>query len=204
MFKCKLTSKLNQGELTPLSWTCWYVWNCEGRVWGGYSSLVLVGMCHHRIWKQTHTNTNFSRKSDPFIYQLDQFSAKFWAKSSDFPKIFLNLSQFWKIDPFIYQILHFIKGHSYTKRLILLPMLAAHPRRVFYTEYPRKVGCGLWTCCCNFFYSGMWPILCFFSYLLLFIHIIENVCMSLCQISCILLSLWINDAKTRKSKLKLY
>ena len=32
-----------------------------------------------------------------------------------------------KIDPFIYQILHFIRGHSYTKRLISLLMLAAHP-----------------------------------------------------------------------------
>ena len=57
-----------------------------------------------------------------------------------FPKIFLNLSQFWlnfgKIDPFIYQILHLTRGHSYTKRLILLPMLAAHLCRVFCTKYP--------------------------------------------------------------------
>ena len=62
---------------------------------GGYSSLVLVGMCRHGIWKYTHTNTNFSRKSDPFIYQSVQFLAKFWAKSPDFSKIFLHLSQFW-------------------------------------------------------------------------------------------------------------
>ena len=40
-------------------------------------------------------NTNFSRKSDPFMYQLVQFVAKFWAKSPDFSKFFLNLSQFW-------------------------------------------------------------------------------------------------------------
>ena len=61
----------------------------------GYSSFVPVGMCHYGIWKQTHTNINFSRKSDPFIYQLNQFCAKFWAKSPDFSQIFLNLSQFW-------------------------------------------------------------------------------------------------------------
>ena len=43
---------------------------------------------------------------------------------------------FEKIDPFMYQILRFLRGHSYTKTLILLPMLAAHPRRVFCTDYP--------------------------------------------------------------------
>ena len=88
-------------------------------------------------------NTNFSRKSDPFMYQLVQFVAKFWAKSPDFSKFFLNLSQFWlkfgellKNQPIHIPILHFIRGHSYTKRLILLPMLATHPRRVFCIKYP--------------------------------------------------------------------
>ena len=37
----------------------------------------------------------FSRTSNPFIYQSAQFWIKFWAKSFDFSKIFLNLSQFW-------------------------------------------------------------------------------------------------------------
>ena len=32
--------------------------------------------------------------------------------------------------------MHFIRGHSYTKRLILLAMLAARSRRVFCTEFP--------------------------------------------------------------------
>ena len=49
----------------------------------------------------------------------------------------LNLGKFWKVDPFKYQILCLIRGHSYTKRLILLPMLMACPRRVFCTGYPR-------------------------------------------------------------------
>ena len=96
----------------------------------------------------------FGLKVDPYKYQ---FYMKKWpihisigpilglilSKITHFSKIFLNLSQFWlkvgkilKIDPFIYQILCFIRCHSYTKRLILLPMLAAHPRRFLYTEYP--------------------------------------------------------------------
>ena len=54
-----------------------------------------------------------------------------------------NLENFWKINPFIYQILYFIRGHSYTKRLMLLPMLAAHPRRVFCTKYPPGPKCNL-------------------------------------------------------------
>ena len=46
------------------------------------------------------------------MYQSAQFGVKLWAKSPNFSKIFLNLSQFWlkfgefwKIDPFKYQIL---------------------------------------------------------------------------------------------------
>ena len=63
---------------------------------GGYSSLVLVGMCRSRIWKKPHTNTNFSRKSDPFIYQSNQFCAKYWAKSPDFSFFFPILAQIWE------------------------------------------------------------------------------------------------------------
>ena len=55
-------------------------------------------------------------------------------------KIFFNLSQFWfkfgKIDPFIYQILHFIRGHWYTRRLILLPMFPAVPWGLLYWVPP--------------------------------------------------------------------
>ena len=64
--------------------------------------------------------------------------SNFWPNFEQNHPIFPNLGNFWKIDPFIYQILHFIRGHSYTKRLILLPMLAAHPPRVFCTKYPLK------------------------------------------------------------------
>ena len=58
--------------------------------------------------------------------------------------MFLILSQFWlkfgqilKNRPILIPDFAFYKGHSYTKRLILLPILAAHPRRVFCTKYPR-------------------------------------------------------------------
>ena len=85
----------------------------------------------------------FQEKSDPFIYQSVQFWAKFWAKSPDFSNIFLNLSQFWlkfgellKNRPILIPNFAFYKEYSYTKRLILLPMLVAHPHRVFGTEYP--------------------------------------------------------------------
>ena len=65
--------------------------------------------------------------------------AKLWEKLPDFFENFLKFEtkfgKIWKIDIFIYQILHFIRGHSYTKRLILLRMLAARPRRFFFTKY---------------------------------------------------------------------
>ena len=67
----------------------------------------------------------FFQKSDPFIYQSDKFYVKFWTKLPDFFKRFhqfdflnfgSNLGKCWKIDPLIYKILHFIRGHSYTPR----------------------------------------------------------------------------------------
>ena len=69
------------------------------------------------------------------LSKITRFFPKFpyiWARFGS------NLWKFWKINPFIYQILHFIRGHSDTKRLILLPMLVACPclHRVFCTEYP--------------------------------------------------------------------
>ena len=56
-----------------------------------------------------------------------------------FEPILVQIWETWKIDRFIYQITHFIRGHSYIKRLTLLPMLAAHPRRFFCTKYPQRV-----------------------------------------------------------------
>ena len=103
------------------------------RVAGGYSSMVLVGMCRHRIWKKTHTNTSFSRKSNPFIYQSAQILNKitnffknflkfeptfkyqlvqFWAKLPNFSKIFLNFKfgKFLKNQPIHIPDFAFCKG----------------------------------------------------------------------------------------------
>ena len=38
-----------------------------------------------------------------------------------------NFRKFWKYDPCLYQFLHWIRGHCYTRRLILWPISAAHP-----------------------------------------------------------------------------
>ena len=76
----------------------------------------------------------------PSLAFLGQILSKIAQCFQNFPKmsqIGSNLRKFWKIYAFIYQIMHFIWGHSYTKRLILLPMLAAGPRRVY--EYPRAL-----------------------------------------------------------------
>ena len=93
-----------------------------------------------RNLKEDPYKYQFFKKKWPIHTPICSILGQFSVKSPDFVKIFLNLSQFWfkfgKINPFIYQILHFIRGHSYTKRLILLPMLVAHPHRIFCTESP--------------------------------------------------------------------
>ena len=101
----------------------------------GFGRDVLLG-----LWNLMHTNTNFPRKSDPFTYQSAQFRAKFWPKLLFFFSNFLRVKPILaqikkkKIDPFIYHILH--KGHWYTRRLILLPMLAARSLGSFVLSTP--------------------------------------------------------------------
>ena len=96
-------------------------------------------------------------KVDPYKYQSlkekpthsytdrPKFGPNFWAKSRDFSRIFLNLSQFGlKFRKFLKNLpIHisnfaFYEGHPWpcAKRLILLPMLVARLHRVFCTEYP--------------------------------------------------------------------
>ena len=47
-----------------------------------------------------------------------------------------NFRKFWKFDPCLYQLLHWIRGHRYTRRLILRPISAAHPRIDLCTKNP--------------------------------------------------------------------
>ena len=93
----------------------------------GNSSLVLVGTCSWEFKirpigglhiptfheKVIHSNTN----------QLD-LRRSF---DQNYPNFAQILEKKLKIDSFIYQILHKIRGHSYIRRLILLPMFTARP-----------------------------------------------------------------------------
>ena len=104
----------------------------------GYSSLVLVGMCRCEIEsrpiqiqiptfqeKVTHSYTNWPN-----------FWAQFWAYIiAWFFQNSLKFEPILKNWPIYTPNSAFYKGHSYTKRLILLPMLMACPHRVFCTEY---------------------------------------------------------------------
>ena len=47
-----------------------------------------------------------------------------------------NFRKFWKYDPCLYQFLHWIRGHLYTRRLILRPISAARPRIDLCTKNP--------------------------------------------------------------------
>ena len=47
-----------------------------------------------------------------------------------------NFIKFWKYDPCLYQFLHWITGHLYTRRLILRPISAACPRIDLCTKNP--------------------------------------------------------------------
>ena len=93
----------------------------------------------------------FFKKKLPIHLPIGPIWGQIWAKSPDFSKFFKNfgsnLGKFWKINPFIYQILHFIRCHLHTKWLILLPMLAAHGFMnllycVHASEFTVKGSCG--------------------------------------------------------------
>ena len=101
------------------------------------------------IWKCTHIYTNFLRKSDPFKYQSAQFWTKFSQKLANFPKIWPTFgSDLENFENRPIQIpnsaFYLTRGHWFTRRLILLPMFAAHPRRVFFFLYWAPTN-GSWT-----------------------------------------------------------
>ena len=47
-----------------------------------------------------------------------------------------QFKKFWKYDPCLYQFLHWIRGHRYTRRLILRPISAARPQIDLCTKNP--------------------------------------------------------------------
>ena len=95
-----------------------------------------------RNLKVDPTNTNFSRKSDPFMSFYIPISP-ILSQIRSFYQYFLKFEpifgKFWKMDPFVYQILHFIRGHSYTKRLILLACWRHVPVGSFVMSTPPRV-----------------------------------------------------------------
>ena len=98
----------------------------------GYSSLGLVGDLQVGKLKIDPYKYQCLRKKwpihdhKPIGPMFGQILSKNHQILPQFSWIWVNLGsnfgKFWKIDPFLYQILHFMIGHSYIKTLILLPI----------------------------------------------------------------------------------
>ena len=128
---------------------------------GGYSSMIWVGTCLWDLKSRPIFIPNFAEKWDPFLYQSHKFYAKITKNFTLFSKIVklsskfrkfwyqiwwnwayfcANFRKFWKYDPCLYQFLHWIRGHLYTRRLILRPISAACPRIDLCTKNPPPRG----------------------------------------------------------------
>ena len=131
---------------------------------GGYSSMIWVGTCRWdlksrpifiQILPKNETHfytrvTNFKQnllKMSPHFPKLLSFQANFKKAFKQISKILVsdwwnwayvctNLRKFWKYGPSLYQFLHWVRGHRYTKRLILRPISAARPRIDLCTKNP--------------------------------------------------------------------
>ena len=135
-------------NLDQVPWIRWI------QLGGGYSSMIWVGTCCWHL------------KVDPFWYQiLLKSETHFYTRATNFKQNLLkkftlvskivklscneeigpifcaNFRKFWKYDPCLYQFLHWIKGHRYTRRLILWPISAAHPQIDFCTKTPTRFNC---------------------------------------------------------------
>ena len=86
-----------------------------------------------------------------------QLSAKFWPKSPDFFK----LNYFEKLT--YPKTIFCVRGHWYTRRLILLPMWAARSRWVFCTKYPPSIMQAKFPIC-NDIEMRLWITKCSFMY----------------------------------------
>ena len=63
---------------------------------GGYSSWVFGRyVLMQNLIVRLNINTNFSRKTNPFVYKQDQFRAKFWVKSPEFSKGPIHIPRGW-------------------------------------------------------------------------------------------------------------
>ena len=123
----------------------------------GYSSMIWVGTCRWDLKRRPILIPNFVKKWDTFLYQRHKFLAKFTKNFTLFSKIVKlpskfqkfwyqideiwahfrpNFTKFWKYDPCLYQFLHWIRGHCYTRRPILRPISVARPQIDLCTKNP--------------------------------------------------------------------
>ena len=110
--------------------------------------MIWVGTCRWDLKSRPIFIPNFAEKWDPFYNGATNFNQNLLKMSHYFP-IFkqileilnwayfhANLRKFWKYDPCLYQFLHWIRGHCYTRRLILRPISEARPRIDLCTKNP--------------------------------------------------------------------
>ena len=119
--------------------------------------MIWVGTCHwdlknrpifYQILPKHETHfftraTNFKQnlqKISHYFPKLLSFQANFRNLVSDWwnwAYFRANFRKFLKYDPCLYQFLHWIlRSHRYTRRLILRPISAAHPRINLFTKKP--------------------------------------------------------------------
>ena len=131
-----------RGSVT-FGWSFWKKGHCIHILWCIFKSNItmITKVCDRESRRDLWFENRLVQEKVTHLYTNQTNFAPNFDQNHPIVPIFLklersNLGKFWKINPFLYQILHFNRGHSYIKRLILLSMLAAHPHRVFRTEYP--------------------------------------------------------------------
>ena len=126
-------------------------WPGVGR---GYSIMIWIGACRWDLKSRPIFIPNFVEKWNPFLYEslvnlkqilLKIFYIVFYIKlSSKFTKFFVsdwwNLAyfhtKFWTYESCLFQFLHWIMCHPYTRRLILGTISAARPLIDLCTKNP--------------------------------------------------------------------
>ena len=123
---------------------------------GGYSSMIWVGTCRWDLKSRPIFIPNFAENEIHF-YTRAQILSKIYLKCHNifqnceafkqiseilvsdwwnWAYVRANLRKFWRYDSCLNQFLHWIRGHRYTRRLILRPILAARPRIDLCTKNP--------------------------------------------------------------------
>ena len=123
------------------------VWPGKSGPWsqGGFSSIIWVGTCHWDMKSRPIFIPNFAKNGTHLHTRATNFNQNFWKNSHYFFKLLsfganfglnwwncaylcADFRKFWKYDPSLYQFLQQIRGHRYTRRLILRPISVARPR----------------------------------------------------------------------------